>query len=248
MRPGPPACTASVTPVVAGSNRLSGYSYDLAGDLLNDGFNTLTYDGEGRIATSTASSGGATSYAYDANGQRVSKTASGVETDFVRDFDGTLLDTYVSGSYLNQPQEMWTAGRHYGTVYVSVNNGVQSQGEGLSLTNWLGSEAVRSFAVSNGANTGVPSYAFLSQPFGDGQITLFGADHDDIHFTGKERDAESGNDYFGARYYASSMGRFVSPDPFIPFNLKKDEFQGWIANPQHWNKYAYALNNPLRAC
>src|SRR5271166_5223638 len=30
--------------------------------------------------------------------------------------------------------------------------------------------------------------------------------------TGKERDVESGNDYFGARYYASSMGRFMSPD------------------------------------
>lgn len=32
-------------------------------------------------------------------------------------------------------------------------------------------------------------------------------------YTGKERDAESGNDYFGARYYASTMGRFLSPDP-----------------------------------
>jgi hypothetical protein len=31
--------------------------------------------------------------------------------------------------------------------------------------------------------------------------------------TGKERDSESGNDYFGARYYASTMGRFLSPDP-----------------------------------
>ena len=31
--------------------------------------------------------------------------------------------------------------------------------------------------------------------------------------SGKERDAESGNDYFGARYYGSSMGRFMSPDP-----------------------------------
>jgi len=64
--------------------------------------------------------------------------------------------------------------------------------------------------------------------------------------SGKERDSESGNDYFGARYYASTMGRFMSPDPFIPFNLKRDEFQAWIANPQHWNKYAYALNNPLK--
>jgi RHS repeat-associated protein len=30
--------------------------------------------------------------------------------------------------------------------------------------------------------------------------------------TGKERDAESGNDYFDARYYSSAMGRFMSPD------------------------------------
>jgi hypothetical protein len=37
----------------------------------------------------------------------------------------------------------------------------------------------------------------------------------------------------------------MSPDPFIPFNLKKGKFRVWISNPQHWNKYAYALNNPL---
>ena len=30
--------------------------------------------------------------------------------------------------------------------------------------------------------------------------------------TGKERDAESGLDYFGARYMSSSMGRFMSPN------------------------------------
>jgi len=29
-------------------------------------------------------------------------------------------------------------------------------------------------------------------------------------YTGKERDSESGNDYFGARYYASSMGMVES--------------------------------------
>jgi RHS repeat-associated protein len=57
-------------------------------------------------------------------------------------------------------------------------------------------------------------------------------------FTGKERDAESGNDYFGARYYGSSMGRMLSPDPMGP----------WVADvsdPQSWNFYAYARNNPL---
>jgi RHS repeat-associated protein len=56
--------------------------------------------------------------------------------------------------------------------------------------------------------------------------------------TGKERDAESGNDYFGARYYASSMGRFMSPDPS---GLEYADPH----NPQSLNLYSYVLNNPL---
>jgi RHS repeat-associated protein len=58
------------------------------------------------------------------------------------------------------------------------------------------------------------------------------------NITGKERDSESGLDNFGARYNSSSMGRFMSPDPLLS--------SGRIANPQTWNRYAYALNNPLR--
>jgi RHS repeat-associated protein len=58
-------------------------------------------------------------------------------------------------------------------------------------------------------------------------------------FTGKERDTESGNDYFGARYYASSMGRFMSPDPlYIEMHR--------LADPQQLNLYMYGRNNPLR--
>jgi RHS repeat-associated protein len=57
-------------------------------------------------------------------------------------------------------------------------------------------------------------------------------------FTGKERDSESGNDYFGARYYSSAMGRFMSPD--------YDDGPRPTNNPQRLNLYAYALNNPLR--
>src|SRR5579863_5571498 len=57
-------------------------------------------------------------------------------------------------------------------------------------------------------------------------------------YTGKERDTESGNDYFGARYYASSMGRMMSPDPG---NVGASPI-----NPQTWNMYSYGLNNPLR--
>jgi len=57
-------------------------------------------------------------------------------------------------------------------------------------------------------------------------------------FTGKERDAETGLDYFGARYMSAAQGRFTSPD--APF---ADQHVG---DPQSWNLYAYVRNNPLR--
>jgi len=54
--------------------------------------------------------------------------------------------------------------------------------------------------------------------------------------TGKERDQETGLDYFGARYYGSALGRFTSPDPLAGI----DPY-----DPQSWNAYAYGRNNPL---
>ena len=56
--------------------------------------------------------------------------------------------------------------------------------------------------------------------------------------TGKERDSESGNDYFGARYYASSMGRYLSPDPMFISAQR-------LMDPQSLNLYSYVRNNPL---
>jgi RHS repeat-associated protein len=57
-------------------------------------------------------------------------------------------------------------------------------------------------------------------------------------FTSKERDVETGLDYFGARYFANNQGRFISVDPFLG--------SGRATMPQSWNKYSYVLNNPLR--
>ena len=61
-------------------------------------------------------------------------------------------------------------------------------------------------------------------------------------YTGKERDAETGLDYFGARYYSSNMGRWMSPDwasnpEAVPYSH--------LDNPQSLNLYGYVLNNPL---
>jgi RHS repeat-associated protein len=58
-------------------------------------------------------------------------------------------------------------------------------------------------------------------------------------FTGKERDEETGLDYFGARYYRANTGRFTTVDPVYTWNEN-------LLDPQRWNRCAYARNNPLR--
>jgi len=57
-------------------------------------------------------------------------------------------------------------------------------------------------------------------------------------FTGKERDPDMSVDYFGARMYYFGMGRFYQPDPVAATPLH-------VIDPQRWNLYSYALNNPL---
>ena len=52
-------------------------------------------------------------------------------------------------------------------------------------------------------------------------------------FTGKERDVETGYDYFGARYYDSRIGRWMQVDPLA------EKYFGW-------SPYNYTLNNPLK--
>jgi RHS repeat-associated protein len=62
-------------------------------------------------------------------------------------------------------------------------------------------------------------------------------------YTGKERDSETGLDYFGARYFSSAQGRFTSPDwSAAPQPVPYADFE----DPQTLNLYAYGRNNPLR--
>jgi RHS repeat-associated protein len=94
-----------------------------------------------------------------------------------------------------------------------------------------------------GSLSGVSRHDYL--PFGEElfaagrtpQLGFTGGDGTRQKFTSKERDDETGLDYFGARYYGSNQGRFTSTDPLMA--------SGRPNKPQSWNRYAYVLNNPL---
>ncbi|HTC46327.1 MAG TPA: RHS repeat-associated core domain-containing protein, partial [Candidatus Aquilonibacter sp.] len=84
--------------------------------------------------------------------------------------------------------------------------------------------------------TGTACETVQSLPFGDGQVINGSCgDISLLHFTGKERDSESGLDNFDFRYYGSTMGRFMSPD---------DDSAQDPGSPQSWNLYSYVMNSP----
>jgi RHS repeat-associated protein len=85
--------------------------------------------------------------------------------------------------------------------------------------------------------TGFIQQLYYYYPYG-GLAYSSGSDPNHYKFTGKERDAESGLDNFGFRYNASTMGRFMTPDPAGMMAVD-------IGSPQTLNRYAYVLNNPL---
>ncbi|MHB8753516.1 MAG: RHS repeat domain-containing protein [Candidatus Acidiferrales bacterium] len=189
--------------------------------MLTDGFNSYTYDAENRISRVSS---GSTTYEYDAEGRRVRKTVGGASTDYVYDLSGQEV-AEVNGTGVWNRGEVFAGGRHLATYA----NGTTY----FDHEDWLGTERVRTAVNASVCES------IASLPFGDGESTTGScAGASTRHFTGKERDSESGLDNFGARYDSSQMGRFMSPDPSDALVLK-------AINPQRWNGYAYALNSPL---
>jgi RHS repeat-associated protein len=122
------------------------------------------------------------------------------------------------------------------------------QSSAVADVEWLVSDQVgtpRMVLDQSGSLSGVKRHDYL--PFGEelyvgsgGRTTAQGYIGDNVSskLTGKIRDNETGLDYFGARYYASTQGRFTSVDPLMASGLAVD--------PQSWNRYTYVSNNPLR--
>jgi len=212
---------------------MPGFGYDTAGNVTSDpttSANGIVYDAENRQTAY-----GTSSYSYDGDGRRVKKQVGNVTTVFVYNVLGQLLAEYD-------------------------NSASPPAGSG---TSYLTSDHLGSTRVVMKADGTVARHDYL--PFGEeipstvgGRSSVAGysaADSTRQKFTQKERDSESGLDYFLARYYSSAQGRFTSTDPFnivlerqMATNPKTAEaqFVAYLGSPQQWNRYCYANNNPLK--
>jgi RHS repeat-associated protein len=208
-------------------------------------WSNIDYDAEGRLcAVHPIALQGmpVTGYIYDASGTRVAKgnlSAWPASCPTPSNSGFTLTSSYVLGLGGEQVTEINGAGAWQHTNAYAGGKLLATYRDTntyFDLTDWLGTKRVE--YTPNGLHT-----SFFSLPYGDG-LTPSGNAYDatEQHFTGKERDTESGNDYFEARYYSSAMGRFMSPD----WSAKAEPVPyAKLDNPQSLNLYAYVLNNPL---
>ena len=242
--------------------------YDSAGNQTYDCVGMHFYDAENRMTKAVQGSSN-NYYFYDGNGKRVrrilngSQTWGGQETWFVYGFDGELVAEYaynqVTAPLASAPQKEYG---YRGGKLLIVWDGTQTGDDQLKwlVTDHLGS--TRMEANRSGSLAGIRRHDYL--PFGEDLVASKGAQRSQLaygyeppassvrqRFTSKERDNESGLDYFLARYYSSAQGRFTSVDPVdftkypsVPIALRHlgEKFRPKIILGAHLRQQLQAVN------
>jgi RHS repeat-associated protein len=233
------------------NNRITtaGYSYDGAGNLTNDPTQSFGFDAENKITKVNSLE----VYRYDGDGNRVRKNFSGGEQVRMVYSGGQLIAEYDLTNGALKKEYVYGAKGLIATIEPSAVIK-------YTTADHLGSPRV----VTNSSAAVVSRHDY--KPFGEevgsgigGRTPGMGYDVADgvrQKFTSKERDIETGLDYFLARYYSSMQGRFTSPDEFSggPDELyyfvddasENPTFYSDLLNPQSLNKYQTSYNNPLR--
>ena len=238
------------------NNRITNAGYVYDNGVSNSAGNITSENGQGRVydAENRMTSAASNFYTYDGDGKRVKRTAGSPTCWYVYGIGGELLAEYLAtapttvskqygykGGRLLMTAEgitlKWLVQDHLGSTRLELN----ASGNVASRHDYLpfGGELYAGLRQSGGAGM----YAYEQPVSGTRQ-----------RFTGKERDNETGLDYFGARYFSSVQGRFTSSDEFTggPTELfaavaaHNPTFYADLFDPQSLNKYSYCLNSPLK--
>src|SRR5579864_4102910 len=207
------------------NNQLSGYSYDASGNMIHDATtgNNYSYDQENRI---TGAAG--YTYTYDADGARVEKSNGSTGTIYWYMSPGIVAESDLTGTLKSE--------------YIFFD------GDRVARKDLSGSTTAVSYYFSDHLKTAAvvtDSAGIIKEdedfyPWG-GELQFVNNDSNHYKFTSKERDSETGLDYFGARYYGNWLGRFITPDwAAIPVPVPYAD----LGDPQSLNQYSYVRNIP----
>ncbi len=227
LRVSEPMAGGAVMAMAAGDTLKYAFTHDAEGRMTAKGTQAYVYDALNRMTQVT----GKESYLYDGHGRRVqvTKTSDSKKNYPLYGLDGKLLVEdnrqtlkrteyiYANGRLIaKRIQPITAAGANNGTATVTTIH-----------TDFLGSPVAET--NSAGTVTRVERYTPYGEP-ADLQLDAGPG------FTGHATDVATGLTYMQQRYYDADIGRFISPDPVGP----EEDFI------QHFNRYNYAMNNPVR--
>ncbi len=222
----------AVTWAEKGLDESMSFEYDDNGNMTSDRGMSLAWNYQDRLVGLTNGAKSA-AYVYDYSGTRKRKSVTDsnngetTEVLYVDKFsevrDGKLMKYVYAGN------------SRVARCDITPDSSFKIQGSSFYLHDHLGSSA---FALSD--NGGVLEQ-IVSYPYGSPRLEQkAGIGISDYKFTGKERDVESGLQYFEARYNSGILGRFYRVDP-LTSEIKNE----WLTEPRKMNFYVYALNNPI---
>ena len=206
------------------------YQYDSAGNLIQDGTHGYHYNLENQITCmvgpllGTCDEDGSANYTYGPDGRRVAKwVGNEVSEEYIYDFAGNQTSAHSAiGTVLRN--ELYVAGGRHVATYETPD--LVNYYWYFNHADWLGTERVRT-------NSGGTAKEWCTDtPYGMNlNCTTTVGDPSPMHFTGKQRDGESGLDHYGARYFGggNNLGRFMTADDPL---LYQDR-----GNPQTINLY-----------
>jgi len=217
----------------------SGLGYDANGNALGPYPASQTYDVENRVSSAGQYNVPQVVYAYDSRNRRVWKAtvnSSGVITEQEMYFygaNGKKLGTYLP--IFNSPVSGYPSG--WNAIDLQVHFGKRrvahwASANGNTIVQLSTTVLDRLGSVRNAGSNGTSSSFY---PYGEDKGTA--APNDQTKFATYTRDSATGLDYARHRYYSSTLGRFSSADPYKASSVR--------TKPQSWNRYAYALGDPV---
>jgi len=207
------------------NNQLSGYSYDAAGNMTHDATTNTNYsfDQENRIT----GAGGYT-YTYDADGNRVEKSNGSTGTIYWYMSPGIVAESDLTGAPKSE----------YVFFYGERVARKDFSGSTTSVFYYFSDHLKTASVITDSSGTIKADSDYY--PWG-GELQFVNNDSNHYKFTGKERDSETGLDYFGARYYGNWLGRWMTPDwSMTPVPVPYAD----LGDPQSLNQYSYVRNVP----
>lgn len=205
------------TIVLTPSGGGTSYNYDNNGNMTGGAGRTFTWNLENKPLT-VVQGGTTTTFVYDGDGGRVKKIV------------GTTTTRYISKLYecdnTNCTRFVYAGSARVATIAASG-----------AVHYWHPDHLGSSTVITD--STGAKVQAVAYYPYGATRTNQsFTTPAVDVpyKYTGKELDASTDLYYYEARYYDPTLGRFISADTLVP--RPRD--------PQEFNRYSYAGNNPLR--